>query len=91
MAVHRGGKRLSGKIGDIVVRPGDTLLLEALPGFLRAYRYSSDFYLVSEIPESSPPRYNKAVPALFILVALIVVVTAGLLPMLKGTAPLPYG
>ena len=84
VAVHRGGKRLSGKIGDIVVRPGDTLLLEALPGFLRAYRYSSDFYLVSEIPESSPPRYNKAVPALFILVALIVVVTAGLLPMVTA-------
>jgi len=82
--VHRGGRRLSGKIGDIVVRPGDTLLLEALPGFLRAYRYSSDFYLVSEIPESAPPRYNKAIPALCILVALIVAVTTELLPMVTA-------
>lgn len=84
VAVHRGGKRLSGKIGDIVVRPGDTLLLEASPGFLRAYRYSSDFYLVSEVPESSPPRYDKAVPALVILVALITVVTAEILPMVTA-------
>jgi di/tricarboxylate transporter len=84
VAVHRGGKRLSGKIGDIVVRPGDTLLLEASPGFLRAYRYSSDFYLVSEVPESSPPRYDKAVPALVILVALITVVTAEVLPMVTA-------
>ena len=81
VAVHRRGKRLSGKIGDIVVYAGDTLLLEAAPGFLRAYRYSSDFYLVSEVPESSPPRYDKAVPALVTLIALIVVVTAELLPM----------
>lgn len=84
VAVHRGGKRLSGKIGDIVVRPGDTLLLEASPGFLRAYRYSSDFYLVSEVPESSPPRYDKAVPALAILAALIVAVTAEILPMVTA-------
>lgn len=84
VAVHRGGKRLSGKIGDVVVRPGDTLLLEGSPGFLRAYRYSSDFYLVSEVPESAPPRYDKAVPALLILVALIIVVTAKVLPMVTA-------
>ena len=84
VAVHRGGKRLDGKIGDILVRPGDTLLLEALPGFLRAYRYSSDFYLVSEIPESAPPRYDKAVPAFCILVALIFMVTMELLPMVTA-------
>lgn len=84
VAVHRGGRRLSGKIGDIIVRAGDTLLLEASEGFVRAYRNSPDFYLVSEIPESSPPRYNKAVPALLILLTLITVVTAELLPMVTA-------
>jgi di/tricarboxylate transporter len=84
VAVHRGGRRLSGKIGDIVVRPGDTLLLEASPGFLRAYQYSSDFYLVSEVPESAPPRYEKAIPTLIILILLIGVVTAEILPMVTA-------
>jgi len=84
VAVHRRGKRLSGKIGDIVVHAGDTLLLEASPGFLRAFRYSSDFYLVSEVPESSPPRYDKAVPTLIILLLLIVAVTVEVLPMVTA-------
>ena len=85
VAVHRGGRRLSGKIGDIVLRAGDTLLLEASPGFVRAYRNSSDFYLVSEVPNSTPPRYQKAVPALLILVALVATVTTGLLPMITAS------
>ncbi len=85
VAVHRGGRRLSGKIGDIVLRAGDTLLLEASPGFVRAYRNSTDFYLVSEVPNSIPPRYQKAVPALLILVALVVTVTTGLLPMITAS------
>jgi di/tricarboxylate transporter len=85
VAVHRGGKRLSGKIGDIILRVGDTLLLEAAPGFARAYRNSADFYLVSEVPDSAPPRYNKTLPALLILVALVGTVTAGILPMITAS------
>jgi di/tricarboxylate transporter len=85
VAVHRGGKRLSGKIGDIILRVGDTLLLESAPGFARAYRNSADFYLVSEVPDSAPPRYNKTLPALLILVALVGTVTAGILPMITAS------
>lgn len=85
VAVHRSGRRLSGKIGDIVLRAGDTLLLEASPGFARAYRNSPDFYLVSEVPDSAPPRYHKAIPALLILVALITLVTTETLPMITAS------
>jgi di/tricarboxylate transporter len=85
VAVHRGGRRLSGKIGDIVLRAGDTLLLEAAPGFARTFRNSSDFYLISEVPNSTPPRFDKAVPALLILVALVTTVTAGVLPMITAS------
>jgi di/tricarboxylate transporter len=85
VAVHRGGRRLSGKIGDIVVRAGDTLLLETSPGFARTFRNSPDFYLVSEVPDSTPPRYQKALPALLILVALVTAVTTGMLPMITAS------
>ena len=85
VAVHRGGKRLSGKMGDIVVRPGDTLLLEAPPGFVRAYRHAPDFYLVSEVPDSTPPRFQKTLPALLILIGLVVMVATGVLPMLTAS------
>lgn len=84
VAVHRRGRRLSGKIGDIVLHAGDTLLLEASPGFARAYRNAPDFYLVSEVPDSTPPRFHKAVPALLVLVGVIALVTTELLPMVTA-------
>ncbi len=84
MAVHRGGRRLSGKIGDILLRAGDTLLLEAPPGFARTYRNSADFYLVSEIDDSAPPKYDKAIPALVALIMLVTVVSIGALPMITA-------
>ena len=84
VAVHRGGQRISGKIGDIVLHAGDTLLLETSSGFARAYRNSPDFYLVSEVHDSAPPRYEKAVPALIVLMILVATVTFGILPMVTA-------
>ncbi|MBP1684895.1 MAG: family permease [Deltaproteobacteria bacterium] len=81
IAVHRNGERVRGKIGDIRLRPGDTLLLRAAPGFLRAHHNSSDFYLVSEVADSEPPRYDRSLVALGVLAALIVVVTFDRLPI----------
>jgi di/tricarboxylate transporter len=75
IAVHRNGERVGGKIGDIVLRPGDTLLLQTAPGFLRVHRNSPDFYLVSELPETENPRYDRAWVALIVLGALIAIVT----------------
>lgn len=60
IAVHRGGERVRQKIGDIRLRAGDTLLLRTGRNFIRAHRNSSDFYLVSEVPGSEPPRFHRA-------------------------------
>lgn len=81
IAVHRNGERVGGKIGDIVLEPGDTLLLQTSPGFARAHRNSPDFYLVSEIPGTETPRYDRARVALVVLVAMVGVVVAGWLPL----------
>ncbi len=81
IAVHRNGERVGGRIGDIVLRPGDTLLLQAAPGFVRAHHNSPDFYLVSELAETENPRYDRAWVALGVLAALIVVVLRGWLPI----------
>jgi len=81
IAVHRNGERVGGRIGDIVLRPGDTLLLQAAPGFVRAHHNSPDFYLVSELAETENPRYDRAWVALGVLGALILVVMRGWLPI----------
>ncbi|CAA9558559.1 MAG: Sulfate permease, Trk-type [uncultured Truepera sp.] len=84
LAVARGGRRVMKKIGDIVLQPGDTLLLEARPSFAVQQRNSRDFYLISQVEGSTPPRHERAFIALAILIGMITVVTLGWLTMLEG-------
>jgi len=84
LAVARGGERIRKKIGDIVLQPGDILLLEARPSFAVQQRNSCDFFLVSRVENSQPPRHERALLATGILVGMITVVTLGWLTMLQG-------
>lgn len=80
IAVHRNGERLKGKVGDIRLRAGDTLLLETHRGFVSAYRNSDDFFLVSAVPGTQPLRHDKGRIALAILGMVVVALAFGLLP-----------
>ncbi len=75
IAVHRNGRRIQEKIGNIRLEPGDTLLLEAGPGFVRLHRNNPDFYLVSEVGDASPVRRERAWLAAGITVSLILLLT----------------
>jgi len=72
IAVHRNGERLNQKIGDIVLRPGDTLLLETRPIFVSTYRNSPEFFLVSGLEGSTPRRHHRAGVAVAIVAAMVV-------------------
>ena len=84
IAVARNGERVKGKVGDIVLKPGDTLLLQARPAFVEQHRNSRDFYLVSAVEDSEPPRHNRAATALAVLAGMVIAVTFGLLSMLEA-------
>ena len=84
VAVHRRGHRLRGKIGQIVLRAGDTLLLEAEPDFVRKNRDSHDFYLVTERADSAAPRHDRAWAAIGILALLVVSISMGLPPIVAA-------
>ncbi len=86
IAVHRHGERIDGRIGDIVLRPGDTLLLEAAPGFERAFRDSPDFYLVSSVADSASPRFERGLRAIAILVCVVLVSVFELAPLAIAAA-----
>jgi len=79
LAVHRSGERLQEKIGDIVLQPGDTLMLSASPGFRRSWQNSVAFYLVSEMRAEPPRRYRRARIVLATALAMVMV------PALTGT------
>lgn len=84
IAVSRGGRQLTGKLGDIVLRPGDTLLLETHPSFLERQQDSRDFYLVSGVADSAPPQHEKAAIALPILIGMVILATTPWVSMLNA-------
>lgn len=84
LAVARNGERLKGKIGDIVLQSGDTLLLEAHSTFLDQQRMSQDFYLVSGIPNTEPIRHDKAPLAVTVLIIMVILASFSSFGMLKA-------
>jgi di/tricarboxylate transporter len=84
IAVARDGGRVIGNLSDIVLRPGDTLLLEATPAFEERHRHSRDFFLVSTVPDSRPLRFDRAVLAIAVLGAVVASAAIGLLSMLQA-------
>jgi len=84
IAVARSGKRLTARIGDIVLQPGDTLLLEAHQEFVQQRRNSSHFFLVSGVENSAPTRHERAWLALLILVGMVTMASLGWLDMLAA-------
>jgi di/tricarboxylate transporter len=84
IAVARSGERINKKIGDIVLQPGDTLLLEAHPSFADHQRDSRHFYLVSRVAESAPLNYDRAYVALTILLVMIGIASFTGFGMLKS-------
>ncbi|MBM3988592.1 MAG: SLC13 family permease [Planctomycetes bacterium] len=84
IAVSRQGERLRQKIGDIELKTGDTLLLEAHPTFADQQRNSRDFFLVSRLENSTPPGHDKAWLAIGILVAMVVVASFEWLSMVHA-------
>ncbi len=71
IAVHRSGEKLQQKIGQIVLRPGDTLLVDAPDDFARRWRNSHDFILVSGLEDTAPVDHRRAGLALALLVGVV--------------------
>jgi len=77
VAVHRNGVRLTNKIGDIELEPGDTLMVQTRAGFVETYRHSRDFYLVSRVGGTRARRHDRALLAGILFLMLIVWLSGG--------------
>jgi di/tricarboxylate transporter len=84
LAVHRGGAHVSGKIGDIMLRPGDVLLIEARRVFARLHGADNNFALVREVAGSAPPEHERAWIAALAAAAMIITAAVGLLPLVTA-------
>jgi di/tricarboxylate transporter len=86
VAVHRGGSRIQQKIGDIRMRPGDTLLLQTTPNFLRAHRNDRAFYLISDVEEWRPMRPDRSWMATILFVILLALMSSGIVDTVVASA-----
>lgn len=84
LSVSRNGQRITGKIGDIRLQVGDTLLLETGQDFVGQYRSRRDFLLVSAMNDSTPPAFSKAPFALYVLLGMVLLSASGLLSILEA-------
>jgi len=84
IAVARAGVQLKGRIGDVVLRPGDTLLLETNSAFVQKQKFSRDFLLVSPVAEFHPVRHRKRWVAIAILLGMVLLAGTGTLSMFKA-------
>ncbi|GAB2509999.1 SLC13 family permease [Microbulbifer agarilyticus] len=84
LAVARQGERVSGNLGSTKLMAGDTLLLEARPGFVLRQRYSKDFLLINDL-EAESPRHEKGLTAWLILIAIVLAAGSGLISMLNAS------
>lgn len=77
VAIHRGGEKIEAKVGDVRLKSGDVLLLYARSTFLKNWKYSRDFYLVSTISKRDPKAYHKAPLASAIMAFMVILATLG--------------
>jgi di/tricarboxylate transporter len=83
LALARNGERIEGNLGNIIIQPGDTMLLEARPAFVSRQRYNKDFLVVNDL-EKEAPRHEKAALAWIILGTAVVAAGFGLISMLNA-------
>ncbi|GGB60498.1 sodium:sulfate symporter [Lentibacillus populi] len=88
IAVHRKNERIQSKVGDIHLKPGDSLLLLAGKGFVEKYQQSNDFYVLTSLgtPESLKRNARNGWLPVGIFFLMIILVTFGVLSMFKAMA-----
>lgn len=88
IAVHRNNERIRNKIGNIILKPGDSLLLLTNSNFIEKYRQSNDFYIISKVdtPNTIKNSTLKGIASLGLLLTMIVLVTLNIFSMLEAMA-----
>ncbi|MGA1517566.1 MAG: SLC13 family permease [Phycisphaerales bacterium] len=82
LAVARQGQRVPGRLGDIKLRPGDTLLLESDRDF--DHRHRREFLLVRPVEDSIVRRHDRAWLSIGITLLMVVAAATGTISMLQA-------
>lgn len=90
VAVRRGSKKLSGKIGSIRLEAGDTLLLAVGPDFAKRENLQHDFFLVNSIDLNKKLSRPQGALTVALFITAVLVAALELLPLLNSLAILLF-
>jgi di/tricarboxylate transporter len=85
ISISREGARLEGKLGDVRLRAGDTLLVETDHGFVERHKYNREFLLVSSLQDSSPLDFARAPIAFLILIGMLFISAFEIIPLFQAS------
>jgi di/tricarboxylate transporter len=71
LAIHRAGALVEGKLGQVPLRVGDTLLVVADPGFADRWHDKADFLLVADMGGTPPQASPRAWVPLAVLAGVV--------------------
>ena len=84
IAIHRAGVRLDVKLGDVVLRAGDALVILTDPEFARRWRNRADFLVISPLDDEAEPVAPGRWRTLAVLVVMVATAAFGILPILQA-------
>lgn len=84
LAVHRHGERIPGPIGQLVLKPGDTLLLLAGDDFYKRWNQARDFYMISKVRDVPVANRRKTAIVLTALTGMVGLSAFGVMDILNA-------
>ena len=85
LAIRRHDDDLPGKLGSVLLRPGDVLLVLATPEFERVWRGHGDFSVIASLDAPPPVRSARAGVVVAAIVAMVVAVVANVLDLMEAS------
>ncbi len=85
LAIRRHDDDLPGKLGSVVLRPGDVLLVLATPEFERQWRGHADFSVIASLDAPPPVRRHRAGVVIAAIIAMIAAVVTNLLDLMEAS------
>ena len=85
LAIRRHDDDLPGKLGTVVLRPGDVLLVLATPEFERVWRGHGDFSVIASLDAPPPVRRERSSLVIAAIVGLVASVVTGILDLMEAS------
>ena len=85
LAIRRHDDDLPGKLGSVVLRPGDVLLVLATPEFGRQWRGHGDFSVIASLDAPPPVRRDRAGVVIAAIVVMIAAVVSNVLDLMEAS------